>query len=99
MSKMDARFAARVVASLGLTALGLTGIGGGAFAQNYPFAPAPPGVYRGAPIAPDDDDDLVPLPAPGPYGRPSGAPYPYDVRPPGSIQREALPAPGFAAPS
>jgi len=34
------------------------------------------------------------LPAPGPYGRPSGAPYPYDVRPPGNIQREALPPPG-----
>jgi lipoprotein-anchoring transpeptidase ErfK/SrfK len=47
---------------------------------------------------PDDDDDLVPLPAPGPYGRPSGAPYPYDVRPPGSIQREALPAPGYVVP-
>src|SRR5258708_39613560 len=106
MSKMDARFAARVVARLSLTVLGfagiLAGIGGEAFAQNYPggpYAPAPPGGYRGAPIVPDDDDDLVPLPAPGPYGRPSGAPYPYDVPPPGGgIQREALPAPGFVAP-
>ena len=101
---MDARFTARVVTGLGLSALGLTvlgmvGTGGEAFAQGYPFAPPPPGAYRGAPIVPNDDDDLVPLPAPGPYGRPSGAPYPYDVRPPGAIQREALPAPGGAVPA
>ena len=100
---MDARFAARVVTGLGLTALGLTALGGGlggkAFAQNYPsgyYTPAPP-AYRVAPASPNDDDDLVPLPAPGPYGRPSGmgAPYPYDPqqRPPAGIQREALPPP------
>jgi lipoprotein-anchoring transpeptidase ErfK/SrfK len=73
------------------------GIGGAAFAQGYPpgyYSPAP--QYRGAPVMPNDDDDLVPLPAPGPYGRPSGAPYPYEPqqRPPGAVQREALPAPG-----
>src|SRR5882724_8196694 len=99
---MDARFAARVVTGLGLTALGLivlgiVGPGGDAFAQYYPsgqYTPAP--AYRGAPMLPNDDDDLVPLPAPGPYGRPSGTPYPYDPqqRPPGGIHREALPAPG-----
>jgi lipoprotein-anchoring transpeptidase ErfK/SrfK len=103
MWTMDAHFTARVVIGFGLTALGVAvlgmGTGGKAFAQNYPYAP--PGAYRGAPVAPIDDDDLVPLPAPGPYGRPSGAtaPYPYDVRPPGAVQREALPAPGGAVPA
>src|SRR6266481_1039566 len=99
---MNERFAAKVVTGLGLTALGLTvlgvaGLGGEALAQYYPpgtYAPAPP-AYRGAPLPPDEDD-LVPLPAPGPYGRPSTAPYPYDTqqRSPSGIQREALPPPG-----
>jgi lipoprotein-anchoring transpeptidase ErfK/SrfK len=104
MSKMDAHFAARVgtglsLMVLGLTVLGVAGLEGQASAQNYPsgYAPPPP-AYRGAPAMANDDDDLVPLPAPGPYGRPSGAgaPYPYDPqqRPPTGIQREALPAPG-----
>jgi lipoprotein-anchoring transpeptidase ErfK/SrfK len=86
---------------LGVSFLAVAGIGGEALAQNYPsgpYAPPPPGAYRGAP-APYDDDDVAPLPAPGPYGRPSGAPYPYDVRPPSTIQREALPAPGGMAPA
>src|SRR5450631_1218171 len=102
MWMMDARFAAGVATGLGLTVLGVVGFGGGAFAQNYPTGAYTPGpAYRGAPpIMPNDDDDLVPLPAPGPYGRPSGAPYnqydPRDSRPPGAIQREALPAPGLA---
>ena len=97
---MDARFAARLATGLGLTILGMVALRGAAFAQYYPpgaYQPPPPG-YRTAPIPPpdDDDDDLVPLPAPGPYGRPSGAPYPYDPqqRPPGGIQSEALPPPG-----
>jgi lipoprotein-anchoring transpeptidase ErfK/SrfK len=101
MWMMDARFAARMATGLGLTVLGVVGFGGGAFAQNYPSGYAPAPAYRGAPpITPYDDDDLVPLPAPGPYGRPSGAPYnqydPRDARQPGAIQREALPAPGLA---
>ena len=99
---MNARFAARMVTRLGLTCWGLTvlsvaGFGDEAFAQYYPpgpYTPAPPS-YRTAPL-PQDDDDLVPLPAPGPYGRPSSAPYPYDTqqRSPAGIQREALPPPG-----
>ncbi len=62
------------------------------------YAPPPPPGYRGPPVIANDDDDLVPLPGPGPYGRPSGAPYPYDPqsRPPGTIQRDALPPPGGA---
>src|ERR1700678_1698444 len=84
MSKMNARLVAVVLAALGLGALGDQ-----AFAQNY--APPPPPGYRGPPVIANDDDDLVPLPGPGPYGRPSGAPYPYDPqsRPPGTIQRDA----------
>jgi lipoprotein-anchoring transpeptidase ErfK/SrfK len=93
---MNARVAALAVAILGMA--GMT-----AAAQNYPpysnYPPpysAQPGANRGAPAA-DDDDDLAPLPAPGPYGRPSG--YPTDVqRPPGAIQREALPPPGAGTP-
>jgi len=98
MVKMNARSLAVVV-----TVLGLAGMAGEAFAQNYPaspYVPPPPPGYRGAPL-PADDDDLVPLPAPGPYGRPSGTPYHYDVqsqRPPGTIQRDALPPPGAGAP-
>ena len=96
--KMDARFAARMATGLGLTILGVTGLRGEALAQYYPpgpYTPAPP-AYRVAPTPPPDDDDLVPLPAPGPYGRPSGAPYPYDTqqRSPAGIQSEALPPPG-----
>ena len=98
--KMDARFAARMATGLGLTILGVAGLRGEAFAQYYPpgpyYTPAQPG-YRAVPLPPpDDDDDLVPLPAPGPYGRPSGAPYPYDPqqRSPAGIQSEALPPPG-----
>ena len=101
---MNARFAAGVVTGLGLTMLGIAapgvgGLGGEVFAQGYPSGQysAPPPGYRGAPPAPIDDDDLVPLPAPGPYGRPSG--YPYDARPPGNVQREALPAPGAVPPA
>jgi len=95
MRKMNLRFAAKMMTGLGLTVLGVAGLGGGTFAQYYPPGPAPPG-YRMVPIPPDDDDDLVPLPAPGPYGRPSTAPYPYDPqqRPPAGIQREPLPPPG-----
>jgi lipoprotein-anchoring transpeptidase ErfK/SrfK len=91
------------VTLLGSAVLGLSGIAV-VVAQTYPgggYTPAAPPGYRGAPLVPDDDDDLVPLPAPGPYGRPSGTPNPYDVqpqRPPGAIQRDALPAPGTAAP-
>jgi len=95
---MDARSAARMVTRLGLTLLGVAGLGSLAVAQYYPpgpYAPAPP-AYRVAPGLPDEDDDLVPLPAPGPYGRPSSAPYPYGAqqRPPAGIQREDLPPPG-----
>ncbi len=99
---MDARFVAGAMSGLcfrilGTAAVGLMGVGAEALAQNYPSGPymsAPPG-YRVAPGVPDDDDDLAPLPPPGAYGRPP-APNPYDQqpRPPGSIQREALPAPG-----
>src|SRR5215467_10764691 len=96
--KMDVRFAARMATGLGLTILGVAGLRSEAVAQDYPpnsYTPAPP-AYRVPSPPPDDDDDLVPLPAPGPYGRPSGAPYPYDPqqRPPGGIQSEALPPPG-----
>jgi lipoprotein-anchoring transpeptidase ErfK/SrfK len=96
---MDVRFTARMATGLGLTILGVIALRGEAFAQYYPpgpYTPAPP-AYRVSPIPPPDDaDDLVPLPAPGPYGRPSGAPYPYDPqrRPPAGIQSEALPPPG-----
>ena len=84
---MNVRFVA-------VAAILMTGMAGAAVAQTYPgnSVPPPPG-YRGAPA---DDDDLVPLPAPGPYGRPSTVP-PYDAqpaRPPGSVQRDALPPPG-----
>jgi lipoprotein-anchoring transpeptidase ErfK/SrfK len=95
---MDARFAARMATGLSLAILGLTGLRGEAFAQYYPpgpYTPAPP-PYRAVPLPPPDDDDLVQSPAPGPYGRPSGAPYPYDAqqRSPAGIQSEALPPPG-----
>jgi len=89
MPKMNA-----CVVGLAIGMLGLAGVTGEAFAQNYPgYTPPAPGTYRGAPV---DDDDLTPLPAPGPYGRPSGTPYPYDPqqRPPSAIQREALPPTG-----
>jgi lipoprotein-anchoring transpeptidase ErfK/SrfK len=102
--KMDARFAARMAIGLGLATLGLAGLRGEAFAQYYPpgpYTPAPP-AYRAVPPLPqDDDDDLAALPAPGPYGRPSGgAPAPYETpqRPPGGIQSEALPPPPGPAP-
>jgi hypothetical protein len=92
---MDARIVAGAMTGLcfrilGTAAVGLVGMGAEALAQNYPSGPytsAPPG-YRAAPIAPDDYDDLAPLPPPGAYGRP-----------PGSIQREALPAPGAVVPA
>jgi lipoprotein-anchoring transpeptidase ErfK/SrfK len=72
-----------------VTIVGLSGMLGEASAQAYPpYAPPPPGAYRG-PAVPDDDDDIVALPAPGPYGRPSTAP--------GAIQRETLPPPPGAA--
>jgi lipoprotein-anchoring transpeptidase ErfK/SrfK len=81
-----------------MTVAGLAGMLGEAAAQyRQPGPYAPPGPNRAAPI-PDDDDDLFAVPAPGPYGRPSGTPYPQDIRPPGAIQREALPAPGYIAP-
>jgi lipoprotein-anchoring transpeptidase ErfK/SrfK len=83
LPKMRACFVAVV------TIAGLAGMLGEAVAQTYPPY-APPGSYRGPPVQ-DDDDDIVALPAPGPYGRPSGVP--------GAIQRETLPPPpGVAAP-
>jgi lipoprotein-anchoring transpeptidase ErfK/SrfK len=95
---MNAQFAARVVrVGVSLTVLGAAaaiGFGADAFAQNYPpgaYTPVPPGAYRGAPQPQYDDDDLVPLPAPGPYGRPSGY---Y-----GGVQREALPPPPGMVPA
>jgi lipoprotein-anchoring transpeptidase ErfK/SrfK len=89
---MKACFVAAVV-----TVAGLAGMLGEAVAQIYPPGPyAPPGPNRGA-LIPDDDDDLIALPAPGPYGRPFGT-YPQDIRPPGAIQREALPPPGYIVP-
>jgi lipoprotein-anchoring transpeptidase ErfK/SrfK len=80
-----------------MTVAGLAGMLGEAAAQyRQPGPYAPPGPNRAAPI-PDDDDDLVAVPAPGPYGRPSATPYPLDIqRPPTAIQREALPMPGIA---
>src|SRR5499427_482373 len=95
--KMDVRFAARMATGLGLTILGVAGIRSEAVAQYYPpnsYTPAPP-AYRVPTPPPDDDDDVAPLPAPGPYGRPSGAPYPYDPqqRSPAGIQSEPLPPP------
>ncbi len=97
--KMDARFAASMATGLSLTLLGLMGVRGEAFAQYYPPGPytsAPPTYRQLPPAAADDNDDLVPLAPPGPYGRPSGPPYPYDPqqRSPSSIQSEALPPPG-----
>jgi lipoprotein-anchoring transpeptidase ErfK/SrfK len=99
--KMDARFAARMATGLSLAILSLAGLRGEAFAQYYPpgqYTPVPPPGYRQMPPAPlDDDEDVAPYPAPGPYGRPSNAPpYPYGTspRPPSSIQSEALPPPG-----
>ena len=45
-----------------VTIVGLSGMLGEAFAQTYPpYAPPPPGAYRG-PAVPDDDDDVVALP-------------------------------------
>ena len=99
---MDARFVAGAMSGLcfrilGTAAVGLMGVGAKALAQNYPSGPymSPPPGYRAAPVVPDDDDDLAPLPPPGAYGRPPAAnPYDQQPRPPGGIQREALPAPG-----
>jgi lipoprotein-anchoring transpeptidase ErfK/SrfK len=102
--KMHARFAARMatgrsLAILGLAILGLAGLRGEAFAQYYPpgpYTPVAPGHRPMQSVPLDDDEDLPPLPAPGPYGRPSNAPYPYDTpsRGPSGIQSEALPPPG-----
>jgi lipoprotein-anchoring transpeptidase ErfK/SrfK len=96
--KMDVRFATRMATGLGLAILGLAGLRGEVFAQYYPPGTysAPPSAYRTAPLPADDDDDVAPVPAPGPYGRPSNAPYPYETqtRPPATIQSEALPPPG-----
>src|SRR5450755_2214199 len=58
---------------------------------------APPPGYRGGPVV-DDDDDVAALPAPGPYGRPSGYTYDGAPRPPSGIQQDALPAPGAINP-
>ncbi len=97
--KMDARFAARMATGLSLAILGLAGLRGEAFAQFYPpspYTPVPSPYRQMPPVPQDDDEDLRPLPAPGPYGRPSNAPYPYGApqRPPSGIQSEALPPPG-----
>jgi lipoprotein-anchoring transpeptidase ErfK/SrfK len=91
---MNARAVAVVLALFGLAAM--VGEAGGQFLP----------TYRGPPAPAVDQDDLAPLPAPGPYGRPSTspypAPYPYDAppqRPPSAVQRDALPAlppPGLA---
>src|SRR5260370_40140661 len=96
--KMDARFAARMATGLSLAILSLAGLRGEAFAQYYPPGPYTPvpSPHRQVPqVPPDDDEDVAPYPAPGPYGRPSNPPYPYDAppRPPSSIQREALQSP------
>jgi len=106
--EMDVRFAVTMATGLGLTILGVTGLQGEAYAQPYPQGPygsdpyrapgpyTPVPQYRVVPLPPlPDDDDLVPLPAPGPYGRPSSAPYPYEIqqRSPAGIQSEALPPP------
>ncbi len=97
---MDARFAARMATGLSLAILGLAALRGEASAQypQYyppgPYTPVPP--YRAVPLPPDDDEDVPPMPAPGPYSRPSNGPYPYDApaRPPSGIQSEALPPVG-----
>jgi lipoprotein-anchoring transpeptidase ErfK/SrfK len=72
------------------------------------YAPPPPGyappgyvpapgyaqpAYRGRQLV-DDDDDVGALPAPGPYGRPSGYSNDGTPRAPSAVQRDALPAPG-----
>ncbi len=94
---------ARSVA-IAVTALGLVVLAGEASAQGYSpyYSPPPPPGYRGAPAPVNDDDDLVPLPAPGPYGRPSSTPYGYGYEPPqsapGTIQRDTLPPPGQGGP-
>src|SRR5262249_16598749 len=98
---MDVRFAAGMAPGLGLSILGVAGLRSEAFAQYYPpgpYTPAPPAYRVAPPPPPEDDADLAPLPAPGPYGRPSDAPYPYNPqqRGPSSIQSEALPPPGGA---
>jgi lipoprotein-anchoring transpeptidase ErfK/SrfK len=82
---MNVRAVAVVLALFGLAAM--MGEAGGQVLPNY----------RGPPAPAADDDDLAPLSPgpPGPYGRPSTAPYPYDAppqRPPSAIQRDALPA-------
>jgi lipoprotein-anchoring transpeptidase ErfK/SrfK len=78
-----------IIASLAVVALA-----GQAGAQYYPPQPVQP-PYPGArgPVY-DDDDDQPGLygPPPGPYGH-AGAPYGDEGRP-GSIERQALPAPG-----
>jgi lipoprotein-anchoring transpeptidase ErfK/SrfK len=62
----------------------------------------PPGYaqpnYRGRQVVEDDDDDVGALPAPGPYGRPSGYNNDGTPRPPSAIQQDALPAPGTTPP-
>jgi lipoprotein-anchoring transpeptidase ErfK/SrfK len=91
---MDASFAARMATGLSLAILGLAG-SGQALAQYYPpgpYAPVQPPYRAAPPVQADDEDDL--LPAPGPYGRPSNAPYDAQPRPPSGIQSEALPPPG-----
>jgi lipoprotein-anchoring transpeptidase ErfK/SrfK len=98
---MDARFVAKMATGLSLAVLGLAGLRGEVFAQYYPpgpYTPAPPSYRPVPPLPADDDEDVAPLPAPGPYGRPSNTPYPYEAqpRPPGAIQSEALPPPGPA---
>src|SRR5258708_30094531 len=93
--KMDARFAARMATGLSLAILSLAGLRGEAFAQYYPPGPYTPSPYRQAPGPPDDDEDVAPYPAPGPFRRPPKTPYPYGAphRPPSRIPSEALPPP------
>src|SRR5215468_7446706 len=95
--KMDARFAARMATGLSLAILSLAVLRGEALAQYYPPGPYTPVAPGHRPMPLDDDEDLPSQPAPGPYSRPSNAPYPYDTPPPrgpSSIQSEALPPPG-----
>ncbi len=97
----------RAIAKLTILA-GFVVLTGAAGAQYYP---APPGAYppSGAVPAPpaDDDDDVEYLPPPGAYGRsPANAPYPTAPYPGdsgtrgyGSVEQQALPAPGTYAPA
>ena len=75
----------------------------GAGAQYYPgtYVPTPPPGYRSPPPADEDMDEPEYLPAPGAFGRPSGADsaYPADPRrPPLSVEQQALPAPATIQP-